>query len=93
MIGYEPFQCVEEHARASVLGLQGQLWTEYQRTSHALEFMAFPRFCALAEVAWSALENRNWQDFLQRLDPHLRRLDVMEVACRSLSLADWLDNS
>lgn len=42
-----------EHAGRHLIGTQFQLWTEYIRDSRALEYMAFPRACALAEVAWS----------------------------------------
>jgi hexosaminidase len=35
--------------------------------------MALPRAAAVAEVGWSAAENRNWADFLQRLVPMFAR--------------------
>ena len=41
-----------------VLGTQGQLWSEYIPTAEHIEYMAFPRMCALAEVAWSPKELR-----------------------------------
>ena len=36
-----------------ILGCQGQLWGEYIKTWDKLEYMAFPRMAALAEVAWT----------------------------------------
>lgn len=42
-----------EQAARHLVGTQFQLWTEYIRDSRALDYMAFPRACALAEVAWS----------------------------------------
>ena len=33
-----------------------------------VEYMAFPRLAALAEVAWTPLERKNYQDFRARLD-------------------------
>ena len=36
--------------------------------------MAFPRMSALAEVAWSPRESRNWDDFLARLILHSESL-------------------
>ncbi len=41
------------HAARRLIGTQFQLWTEYIRDSRALEYMAFPRACVLAEAAWS----------------------------------------
>jgi hexosaminidase len=40
-------------AARHLIGTQFQLWTEYIRDSRGLEYMAFPRACALAEAAWS----------------------------------------
>jgi hexosaminidase len=42
-----------DEARERVLGTQFQVWTEYIRDARALEYMIFPRACALAEVAWT----------------------------------------
>ena len=56
-----------------VLGLQANLWTEHIRTEDRLQWMALPRAAAVAEVAWTAPERRNWKDFLQRLAPTFER--------------------
>ena len=37
--------------------------------------MVYPRACALAEVVWSKKENRNYLDFLQRMQEHFKLLD------------------
>jgi hexosaminidase len=50
-----------------VLGCQGQLWSEYIWSMPKLEYMAWPRACALSEVAWSAVEARDWVAFSRRL--------------------------
>jgi hexosaminidase len=42
-----------DQAAARLLGVQFQVWTEYIRDGRALEYMIFPRACALAEVAWT----------------------------------------
>ncbi len=70
-----------------ILGTQGQLWTEYIRTPKELEYMAFPRLSALAEVAWTAVPRRNFADFMERLGPHLLRLDAMDVNYRKADAA------
>ena len=81
---YEPvavdIPCEKIH---HVLGVQGQLWAEYMPTPETVEYMAFPRLAALAEVAWSTVENRDYASFLQRLRAHLKRLDVLKVQYRS----------
>jgi len=36
-----------------MIGTQFQLWSEYIPDARALDYMAFPRACAFAEVAWT----------------------------------------
>lgn len=81
--GYEPIPSglTTEEAR-HVLGGQGQLWTEYIPTPKHLEYMAFPRLCALSEVFWSPKELRNYPDFLERLQVHEERLKILDVNFR-----------
>jgi hexosaminidase len=67
-----------------VLGSQGQLWTEYMPSSKQVEYMAFPRLAALAEVTWSLKEERNFPEFLERLTHHLERLAILDVNYRRL---------
>jgi len=68
--------------RERILGAQGQLWTEFMRTPEHVEYMAYPRAAALAEVLWSAQQQRDYAGFQQRLPSHLRRLDHYGVNYR-----------
>lgn len=65
-----------------VLGAQAQIWTEYIPNPRQVEYMAYPRLCALAEVVWSPKESRNYQDFQRRLEIHLQRLQILGVNFR-----------
>ena len=67
---------------AHILGTQGQIWTEYQRTPKNVEYMVFPRLVALAEVAWTPRDLRNFADFRARLSRHEARLAVLDVNYR-----------
>tara|TARA_B100000780_G_C21034093_1_gene414724 strand:- start:570 stop:977 length:408 start_codon:yes stop_codon:yes gene_type:complete len=61
------------------LGAQGNVWTEYMQTEKQVEYMAFPRVVALSEVVWSSPENKNYTDFINRLEQYQKRLDQLEV--------------
>ncbi|MGQ0537342.1 MAG: beta-N-acetylhexosaminidase [Gemmatimonadaceae bacterium] len=65
-----------------VLGAQAQLWTEYMPTPRHVEYMAFPRLGALAEVVWTPAERRDLADFKQRLPAYLSRLKSYGVNYR-----------
>ncbi|MFB9863596.1 beta-N-acetylhexosaminidase [Rufibacter immobilis] len=62
-----------------VLGVQANLWTEYIPTKEHAEHMVFPRACALAEVAWTPVESKDYTDFVSRLEQNLKRLDNLKV--------------
>jgi hexosaminidase len=80
---YEPIpdSLTAEQGR-HVLGSQGQLWTEYMPTTRQMEYMAYPRALALAEVVWSPKSARNWESFRRRLLPRLLGLDRLGVNYR-----------
>lgn len=77
---FEPVPAdLKKRNRKYILGAQGNLWTEYISTCNHLEYMAFPRAIALAEVNWSKVESRNYNDFILRLEKHFIRLDKLGV--------------
>jgi hexosaminidase len=83
--GYEPVPADLPPDRAHhVLGAQGQLWSEYMPDARQVEYQAFPRLSALAEVVWSRREDKDFADFLRRLRPLLTRLDALGVCYRPL---------
>lgn len=76
---YEPVPKELTPAEAGrILGVQGNVWTGYMKTGEAVEYMVYPRACALAEIAWSA-QKKNWKDFARRIRVHFDRLDAMGV--------------
>ncbi len=82
---YDPTPAVLAPDQARhILGVQAQIWTEYIPMPHNVEYMAYPRACALAEVAWSPVAGKDYSDFLARLGQHLRRLDGLDVHYRPM---------
>jgi len=80
---FEPVPAELSAAEAGhVLGAQGNLWTEYISTPEYLEYMAYPRALALAEVVWSPAGARNWEGFVARLRAVLPQLDELGVNYR-----------
>jgi hexosaminidase len=77
---FEPVpDSLEPERRHHILGTQGQLWSEYLPTPKDVEWQAFPRLAALAEVAWTPRERRDYADFTARLAAHRARLDALDV--------------
>jgi len=80
-----------QEGRRRVLGIQGELWSEFLRSPERLEYMAFPKLLALAERAWAAQpawasavgpaaaarQEEDWNRFANTLGQRaLPRLDV-----------------
>jgi hexosaminidase len=59
--------------------VQANLWSEYIITSDRVDWMLYPRAAALAEIAWSAAPNRNWDSFLSRLVDEMRRYQSLGI--------------
>ncbi|MFN0216452.1 MAG: family 20 glycosylhydrolase [Saprospiraceae bacterium] len=77
---YEPVPAELSPAEAKhILGAQGNVWTEYMPRADQIEYMAFPRACALAEAVWSPKGKRNWTDFVRRIQPHMVRMDAAGI--------------
>jgi hexosaminidase len=80
---YEPVPAELDAAAARhVLGAQGNVWTEYLKSPASVEYMAWPRALALAEVTWSPKERRDWPDFVARLPASFAWLDAWGVNYR-----------
>ena len=62
-----------------ILGAQGNIWTEYMPTTEQVEYMAFPRILAMSEVIWTNAENKNYEDFVSRVENFHKRLDVLDI--------------
>eukprot|EP00931_Biecheleriopsis_adriatica_P088256 TRINITY_DN6261_c0_g1_i1.p1 TRINITY_DN6261_c0_g1~~TRINITY_DN6261_c0_g1_i1.p1 ORF type:complete len:573 (-),score=138.13 TRINITY_DN6261_c0_g1_i1:68-1786(-) len=87
--GYLPLSKVYETPTsaggAEVLGMQAQLWSEYINQGGAnLDYMAWPRGSALAEVAWCGQSKPGFKDFKRRLSKRLGDFDRLEVHYRKL---------
>ncbi len=64
---------------SSVLGVEAPLWSETIKGIRDVEYLAFPRLIAIAEVGWSGASTRNWASFRQRLGTHGSRLTALGV--------------
>ena len=64
---YNPTEKLTSEQGRYILGIQGNLWTEYIPTFSQAQYMVLPRWAALAEVQWSNPEKKNYENFLSRL--------------------------
>jgi len=78
--GYDPLpQNPGTSTAQHIKGVQGNLWTEYVPTAQKADYMYFPRAIALAEVAWTQPESKDYTGFVHRLIGYNDRLDLHQV--------------
>ena len=66
----DPCRDIPEDCLHHILGVQGNLWTEYIATQGHFEYMLLPRMLALSEVQWCAPEKRDFARFSSALETH-----------------------
>lgn len=67
---YEPQSTQLTLAEAGyILGAQGNIWTEKIPNAPHLEYMVYPRALAVAELSWSAKENKD----IERFDDNMKQ--------------------
>ncbi|WP_186758078.1 beta-N-acetylhexosaminidase [Echinicola salinicaeni] len=77
---YDPVpQVLTKEEGKLIKGVQANVWTEYISSQEHAEYMIFPRLLALAEVAWIAPEEKEWNDFFKRLQSHYRLLQLKGI--------------
>jgi hexosaminidase len=64
---WDPGNYLQNVPESAIRGVEAPLWTETIVTSRDIEFMAFPRLPAYAELGWSPASTHNFDGFKQRL--------------------------
>ena len=62
-----------------IKGVQTNLWSEYMYCPDLVEYRAYPRVLALAEIGWTSLSRKDYKDFERRLNNALVRLDELNI--------------
>ncbi len=74
----------DEVVKQHIIGIQGNIWTEYMQNDSRRDYQAFPRAIAIAETGWTKPEHKNWTSFCKRMITDFSRMDIMNVkACRN----------
>ncbi|RMF14232.1 MAG: beta-N-acetylhexosaminidase [Candidatus Dadabacteria bacterium] len=76
---WDPEQIISGLDPARILGVEAPLWTEYVPDAAVAEQQIWPRLIALAEVAWTGQERRDYADFVTRLAAQQPWLDAANI--------------
>ena len=87
--GWDPGNYLVGAPASSILGVEAPLWTETIRTLADIEYMAFPRLPAIAELGWSPVSTHDWTAFEQRLGAQGPRWHVMGINYYHSTQVSW----
>jgi hexosaminidase len=91
--GYVSVRDAYDWDPGEALGVEAALWSETLTTLAEVEFMAFPRLLALAEVASAPVAERDWEDFRTRLAEHEPSLRALGVSFFRSPEVPWRDGT
>lgn len=75
----------------NIIGIEAPLWTETITDIKDAEFLAFPRLPGIAEIGWTPMSNRSWNEYRVRLGNHAKRFKAMDVNYYPSKLVPWVE--
>ena len=88
---WDPLSIAEGVTEATVLGVEAPLWSETAANIRDIEYLAFPRIAAIAEIAWSPRERRDWNDFRVRLGAQAARWTALGINFYRSPQVPWVE--
>ena len=76
---WNPTTYVKGLVKEDILGVEAPLWSETVTNRADINYLAFPRLAALAEVAWTANSKRSWEGFSKRVPIQGQRWTIQGV--------------
>jgi hexosaminidase len=88
---WDPATYLADVDDSAILGVEAPLWSETITNTDAMDFLAYPRLPAIAEIAWSPKETHDWADFRARLATHGPRWERQGIAFHRSPDVPWAD--
>ena len=86
---WNPATRVRNLPASAVIGVEAPLWSETLRSLDDIEFLAFPRLPAIAELGWSPAATHDWASFRARLGAYGPRWVFQGVDFYRSPQVDW----
>jgi hexosaminidase len=86
---WDPATLVPGVGKDDVLGIEAPLWTETITNLDEIEYMVFPRLPGYAEIGWTLLSSRNWDEYKVRLGKQGDRFKAMGIDYYPSPLINW----
>jgi hexosaminidase len=76
---WDPDGLVRGARAGAVIGVEAPIWSETLTNMRDVEFMAFPRLPAVAEIGWTPQAQRSWDNFKERLGAQAPRWTALGI--------------
>jgi hexosaminidase len=78
--------------KENIIGIEAPLWTETVSNLPEAYYLIYPRLPGYAEIGWTPVELRNWDEYKVRLANHGRRMKAMKINFYRSKLVPWDTN-
>ena len=86
---WEPTEAVPGLEPEAICGVEAAVWTETLENLDELATMLLPRLTAVAEVAWTLPERRDWDSYARRISGQWRRWERHGLRWYRTPQVDW----
>lgn len=86
---WDPATFTSGIGKENIIGIETPLWSETVSNIDEAEYLLFPRHPGYAEVGWTPVSLRNWDDYRTRLAAHGPRFRAMGIDFYESKLVDW----
>ena len=86
---WDPANYIDGITAEDIIGVETPLWTETITNRADIQYMIFPRIYATAEVAWTPSNQRNWENFEDRLANAAKRWEMQGINYYKSPKVNW----
>lgn len=88
---WDPATLEKGIGKENIIGIEAALWTETVTDMEDIEYLVFPRLPGLAEVGWTPVSSRNWDEYKVRLGNHAKRFKNLNINYYPSKLVPWVE--
>ena len=88
---WDPANYADSIKRHNIIGVEAALWSETVTNMNDIEYLVFPRLPGYAEIAWSPVNGRSWNEYKVRLGMQAQRFKAMDIDYYKSKLVPWVE--
>jgi hexosaminidase len=86
---WDPLTQVKGLQKENIIGIEAALWSETLTNLDEIEYMVFPRLPGHAEIGWTPVSMRSWDEYKFRLAKHAKFFDAMGINYYKSKKVPW----